>query len=72
MTDINYKSLRKTRKKRFVVKVINARDSYRYLEGEECELSVTHNGFQWISINLTKTEATKVAKALMKWKSKNE
>ena len=34
---------------------------------DECLLSITHNGYQWSSLNLSKTEAIEVIKKLSEW-----
>ena len=67
MPEFNYDDLREDRKKGFAVMVGEVHGGSLYPEGEEFNLSVTHNGDQWTSISLTKSEAHKVIKALNDW-----
>ncbi|MCP4649589.1 MAG: hypothetical protein GY853_05860 [PVC group bacterium] len=65
MNDIGKEQLRKYRKEKFNVKVDSKDIRWKDFEDEKT-LSVTHNGYQWISMSLSKHEARKVVDELTK------
>lgn len=61
MKSTDLKALLEYRKRNFAVKIEPSRHAD---EQGEIVLSVTHNGYQWTSISLLKSEIPQVVKAL--------